>query len=75
MINVTLYGNNDDTLYHIKPDVYTVVQDNYWSWRYTDGPQEITLLPGDEKTVIFNIYVSKEYWLAGDSRKHTSKSD
>lgn len=74
-IYVTVTGNGSVTIHDLLFGHYTVTQQNGWSWRYSDGAQNIT--HEGSTTVQFKTAATAKLWLNGNSPlvKNRKKED
>ena len=67
---VTIVGNNSETIYELPVGTYSITEDTGWSWRYpnpTHG-ESVTLNSMDnEGTITCTNSKTKDYWLNGFS--------
>lgn len=66
-LTVTVTGNESVVITDLPQGVYTVTQDNGWSWRYADPSQTITF--NRDMTATFNgaVVDTNRYWLDANS--------
>ncbi len=66
-MNVTIRGNEQVTIKHLRYGVYVVTEDTGWSWRYepTNNNQQVTL--DQNQTVTFENIRKDKQWFDGNS--------
>ena len=67
-LTVTIHGNGEITITDLPVGDYVIREDTDWSWRYeaAEEVKQITVLPVEANSVVFNNTRAKIYWLDGD---------
>ena len=66
---VTVVGNNSETIYELPVGTYTIEEDTGWSWRYSgdNGSAAVLNANNPSGSITCTNSISKEYWLNGFS--------
>lgn len=67
---VSIYGNNSETIYELPVGSYTIAEESGWSWRWTANNGSTTTLSKDVTSgtiTCTNSSNGKNYWLNGFS--------
>lgn len=70
-IKVTIFGEGEVTVKGLKKGIYTVTQDNSWSFRYSDSQKRVVL--NGSKKVTFDMIAMEQYGLNGVSQRLRNK--
>lgn len=67
-LTVTIHGNGEITITDLPVGDYVIIEHTDWSWRYeaAEEVKQITVLPVEANSVVFNNTRAEIYWLDGD---------